>query len=61
MASEMYHLITNQVKSDEFATSFNLQSGALSEVCCADGLICCVFCLHQDNARCRCQILRDPS
>lgn len=34
MASEMYHLITKQVKQpDEFANSFNLQGGALSEVC----------------------------
>lgn len=35
MASEMYHLITKQVKQpDEFANSFNLQGGALSEVRC---------------------------
>ena len=33
MASEMYHLITKQVKQpDEFANSFNVQGGALSEV-----------------------------
>jgi hypothetical protein len=32
MASEMYSLISNQVKTDDFKSSFNVQSGALNEV-----------------------------
>lgn len=33
MASEMYSLISNQAKTDDFTSSFNVQSGALSQVC----------------------------
>jgi hypothetical protein len=32
MASEMYSMISNQVKTDDFASSFNVQSGALNQV-----------------------------
>ena len=32
MASEMYSLISNQAKTDDFTSSFNVQSGALSQV-----------------------------
>jgi hypothetical protein len=32
MASEMYNMISNQVKTDDFASSFNVQSGALNQV-----------------------------
>ena len=28
----MYHLISNQVKTDDFTSSFNVQSGALNQV-----------------------------
>jgi hypothetical protein len=31
MASEMYQLISNQVKADDFTSSFNVQSGALNQ------------------------------
>jgi hypothetical protein len=44
MASEMYNMISNQVKTDDFASSFNVQSGALNQVdyhvCCLKSSVC---------------------